>query len=251
MLCLIVSDRKQKQSSKHHLPSNISSNDADNIHSTACPMIAVKLQDPEPSTQQTTLYAHEDVLARSSTLLQDLLKAPPTSNELHSINLPEADAKSFNIYINWLYTGKIHAGHRKDEAPTKASPEGYTGLSRLVKCYQLGSRLQDPHFQDAILDAIVTIVCVGKTRGKTMLGLIMQRVKHHYIQLPVGSKARRLFVHLFAHFGDWRLLEKNDPQAFLLETREVIMRGAAHDPTEAAAKCVFHEHESGKCYRDA
>jgi hypothetical protein len=202
-------------------------------------MIAIKLQDPEPTGQQTILYAHADVLARNSTLLQDLLKAPPTSNEQHSINLQETDAESLNIYLNWLYTGKIHAGHRKDEAPTKASPEGYTGLSRLVKCFQLGSRLQDAHFQDAILDAIVTIVCVGKKQGKTMLGLMMKRVKHHYIQLPVDSKARRLFVHLFAHFGDWRLLEKSDPQAFLLETREVIMRGVAHDPTEAAAKCVF------------
>lgn len=218
-------------------------------------MVAIKLQDSEPTSHQTTLYAHADVLAKNSPLLQDLLKAAlpttPDQQQQPSITLQEPDAKSLNIYLNWLYTGHIHAGHRKDEAPTKTSPEGYTGLSRLVKCYQLGSRLQDAHFQDAILDAIVTLVCVGKKQGKTMLGLIMQRVKHHYIQLPVGSKARRLFVHLFAHFGDWRLLEKSDPQAFLVETREVIKRGAAHDPTEAAAKCVFHEHEGGKCYRDA
>jgi hypothetical protein len=215
-------------------------------------MIAIKLQDPEPTTttHQTTLYAHLDVLTKTSPLLQDLLKYPEQQQPL-SITLQEVDAKSLNIYLNWLYTTNIHAGHRKDEAPTKASPEGYTGLSRLVKCYQLGARLQDAHFQDAILDAIVTLVCVGKKQGKTMLGLIMQRVKHHYIQLPVGSKARRLFVHLFAHFGDWRLLDKNDPQAVLVETREVIKRGVAHDPTEAAAKCVFHEHEGGKCYRDS
>jgi hypothetical protein len=215
-------------------------------------MIAIKLLGPEPTTHQTTLYAHADVIAKTSPVLQNLLKEiPEHDHQQPSIALQESDAKSLNIYLNWLYTTAIHAGHRADEATTKTSPEGYTGLSRLVKCYQLGSRLQDAHFQDAILDAIVTLVCVGKKQGKTMLGLIMQRVKHHYIQLPVGSKARRLFVHLFAHFGDWRLLEKSDPQAFLLETREVIKKGVAHDPTEAAAKCVFHEHEGGKCYRDA
>jgi hypothetical protein len=220
-------------------------------------VIAIKLQDSEPpssspSPPPTTLYAHLEILTKSSTVLQTLLKSPQNSkpNETPSISLQESDAKSLNIYLNYLYTARIHAGHRKDEAPTKTSPEGYTGLSRLVKCYQLGSRLQDAHFQDAILDAIVTLVCVGKKQGKTMLGLIMQRVKHHYIQLPAGSKARRLFVHLFAHFGDWRLLEKSDPQAFLIETSEVIKRGAADDPTVAAAKCVFHEHEGGRCYRD-
>lgn len=212
-------------------------------------MIAIKIQQAESGAN--VLYAHEDVLNRSSAVLKTLLKdAGRAPGEQRSISLADSDVKSLNIYLNWLYTGKIHAGHRKDEAPTKASPEGYTGLSRLVKCYQLGSRLQDLHFQDAILDAIVTLVCVGKQQGKTMLGLIMHRVKHHYVQLPAGSKGRKLFVHLFAHFGDWRLLDKNDPQAFLLETSEVIKRGAADDPTVAAGKCAFHEHEDGKCYRD-
>lgn len=212
-------------------------------------MVAIKLQDTNPDSM--TLYAHEDVLTRSSEVLQSLLQdsTKQSKQQQDEIPLKDAEAKSLNIYINWLYTGNIHAGHRKDELPSKTSPEDYTGLSRLVKCYLLGVRLQDPHFQDAILDAIVTLVCVGKEQGKTMLGLIMQRVKHHYIQLPVGSKARRLFVHLFAHFGDWRLLDKNDPRAFLFETSEVIKRGAADDPTDAARKCVFHEHESGKCYR--
>ena len=220
-------------------------------------MIAIKLQQEDPSAkphQTTTLYAHHDILTKSSHLLQSLLIPPAAENQtpITTITLLEPDAKSLNLYLNYLYTTHIHAGHRTDESPTKTSSEGegYTGLSRLVKCYLLGTRLQDAHFRDAILDAIVTLVSNGKKQGKTMLGLIMQRVKHHYIQLPMGSKARRLFVHLFAHFGDWRLLEKSDPQAFLVETREVIMRGIAHDPTEAAAKCVFHEHEGGKCYRE-
>ena len=86
-------------------------------------MIAIKLQDPEPTMtqQQTTLYAHADVLTKSSLQLQDLLKSPEQQQQ-HSITLQEVDAKSLNIYINWLYTRNIHAGHRKDEAPTKTSP---------------------------------------------------------------------------------------------------------------------------------
>jgi hypothetical protein len=168
-------------------------------------MIAIKLQDSEP-TATATLYAHSYILTKSSTLLLNLLKSPPKANEAPSISLQESDAKSLNIYLNWLYTGKIHAGHRKDEAPTKTSPEGYTGLSRLVKCYQLGSRLQDAHFQDAILDAIVTLVCVGKKQGKTMLGLIMQRVKHHYIQLRDLKLGDCLctFLRILAIGGYWR-----------------------------------------------
>jgi hypothetical protein len=209
-------------------------------------MIAIKLQDTEP-TASNIVYAHEDVLLKSSTLLRTLLKSSRTPNEQPSISLTETDAESLNIYLNYLYTTKIHAGHCTDEV---SSPEPNTSLSRLVKCYNLGSRLHDAHFRDAILDAIVTLVCTAKNQGsKTMLGLLMQRVKYHYIQLPAGSKARKLFVHLFAHFGDWRLLEKSDPQAFLLETKEMIMRGAADDPTVQAARCGFHEHVGGRCWR--
>jgi hypothetical protein len=57
----------------------------------------------------------------------------------------------------------------------------------------------------------------------------MQRLKHHYTLLPPNSKARKLFVHFSAHFGDWRLLEKSDDKDFLVGTREVIMRGTVGD----------------------
>ena len=76
-------------------------------------MVAIKLLDPEPTTHQTTLYAHADVLAKNSPLLQDLVKAalPTTPDQQQqqqpSITLQEPDAKSLNIYLNWLYTGHI------------------------------------------------------------------------------------------------------------------------------------------------
>lgn len=215
-------------------------------------MTPIVLETSTPG-KPVTLYAHLDVLTKSSPVLQYMLKKPQNatqSGQQPDTVLRDMSRKSLTIYINWLYTGKIHAGHRTDESPSKSSPEGYTGLSRLVQCYLVGGRLQDPNFQDAILDAIVTMVCACKKLGKTTLGLIMQRVSQLYVELPVGCKARPLFVHLFAHFGDWRLLNKSDSRAFKFETDEVIRRGAAADPTIAAAKCVFHEHDNGKCYRD-
>ena len=247
-----------------------------NIHllSTASPMVAITLQQESTAESSFILYAHKDVLTRSSAVLQTMLEDANSAKENkkqhhhhREITLEKADAKSTNIYINWLYTGSIHAGHRRDEFPTtapiptptstststsKTSPEHYTGLSLLVISYLLGTRLQDAHFRDALLDAIVTLITTAsKSQSKTTLNLLMQRVKHHYIQLPLGSKARKLFVHLFAHFGNWTLLEPTDSRDFLLETKEKIMRGAADDPTIAAGKCGFHEHGVGEeCYRD-
>jgi len=228
-------------------------------------MVAIKLQQESTAESPFMLHAHEDVLTRSSAVLQTMLKATdqadPPKQKQREITLEKSDAKSTNIYINWLYTGKIHAGHRKDDFPTTTAstpastskstkPETHSGLSLLVRSYLLCTHIRDTSFLDAVLDAIVVLVCAGKAQGKTMLGLLMQRVKHHYVQLPVGSNARRLFVHLFAHFGDWRLLEKTDSHTFLLETMEVIMRGAADDPTSKAGRCGFHEHGEGvRCYR--
>jgi hypothetical protein len=200
-------------------------------------------------------------------MLKDASSAREDKKQHHrrEITLEKADTKSTNLYINWLYTGNIHAGHRKDEVPTpkpspyptakparSPQPTSQPAFSLLVKSYLLGTKLQDPHFRDATLDAIVTLVtAASKSQSKTTLNLLMQRVKHHYIQLPLGSKARKLFVHLFAHFGDWRLLEPTDDREFLMETRDKIMRGTADNPTAAAARCGFHDHGmGGGCYRD-
>ena len=202
-------------------------------------------------------------------MLKPTTTTAPTGQQQHhhqrGITLEKADAKSTNLYINWLYTGNIHAGHRKDEfpttltsttttttKPTSKATETQPALSLLTTSYLLGTRLNDPSFLDALLDAIVTLVTTTSAlQTKIQLNLLMQRVKHHYTLLPLGSKARKLFVHLFAHFGDWRLLEKSDDKDFLLETREVIMRGAADDPTVRAGRCAFHEHGvDGGCYRE-
>jgi hypothetical protein len=237
-------------------------------------MVAITLQQESTPESPFILYAHEDVLTRSSSVLQAMLKptttTTPAGQQHHhhqrEITLEKADAKSTNLYINWLYTGNIHAGHRKDEfpttltstttttttKPTSKATETQPALSLLTTSYLLGTRLNDPSFLDALLDAIVTLVTTtSASQTKIQLNLLMQRVKHHYTQLPLGCKARKLFVHLFAHFGDWRLLEKSDDKDFLLETKEVIMRGAADDPTVRAGRCGFHEHGvDGGCYRE-
>jgi hypothetical protein len=83
-------------------------------------MVAITLQQESTAGSPFILYAHKDVLARSSAVLQTMLKTttPANQHQQREITLEKADAKSTNIYINWLYTGNIHAGHRKDEFPT-------------------------------------------------------------------------------------------------------------------------------------
>lgn len=225
-------------------------------------MVAITLQQESTADSPFILYAHEDVLTRSSAMLQAMLKDTDSAKQNISqhnrreITLEKADAKSTNLYINWLYTSNIHAGHRKDEFPTtKPAPTPKPALTLLTTSYLLGTHLSDPSFLDALLDAIVTLVTTSASNSasnsKIQLNLLMQRLKHHYTLLPPASKARKLFVHLFAHFGDWRLLEKGDDKDFLVGTREVIMRGAVgDDPVVRAGRCGFHEHGVGGCYRD-
>lgn len=235
-------------------------------------MVAITLQQESTEGSPYILYAHEDVLTRSSAILQTMLKTTTTTpadpHQQRQITLEKADAKSTNLYLNWLYTGNIHTGGggggsssqnnshpstTKTKPKTKSPPETpTTPLTLLTTSYNLGTLLSDPSFRDALLDALVILVTIAaeSPTTKTTLTLLMQRVKTYYPQLPAGSKARKLYVHLFAHFGDWRLLEKEDSHGFLKATREVLMRGAADDPTALAGRCGFHEHGvGGRCCR--
>jgi len=68
-------------------------------------VVAVTLQQESTAGSPLILHAHEDVLTRSSAVLQAMLKptTTPAKQQQHGqreITLEKADAKSTNIYIN-------------------------------------------------------------------------------------------------------------------------------------------------------
>jgi hypothetical protein len=112
------------------------------------------------------------------------------------IDLTDEQLGSVTLYVQWLYTGDLHAQvHLEKGAFIKTRAEENERMSEiLVKAFILGDRLIDKDFQTVILQKwIDTHIITGWTCGPEILTLL-------YSKTSLGSPARRL-VALFVAYS--------------------------------------------------
>ena len=66
---------------------------------------------------QGTFNIHEDLLRKSSPFFSMALTGPCKESTQAVVEMPKEEAKIFNVYMHWLYSGKIPMGPAfKEEA---------------------------------------------------------------------------------------------------------------------------------------
>jgi hypothetical protein len=66
-----------------------------------------------------------------------------------SVHLPNDDPYAFELYLYFLYRGRLPA------KPNRSEPAAESEELQLAKAYVLGDRLQDGDFQDFIIDVMI------------------------------------------------------------------------------------------------
>ncbi|KAF2851801.1 hypothetical protein T440DRAFT_422502, partial [Plenodomus tracheiphilus IPT5] len=108
-------------------------------------VIAVRVG-PEPNHTDFTI--HETLIRKSSPFFEKSLGNKWRKAQERVVRLPTCSASAFSLYMQWLYTNRLHA------IPKDAS--GSTSeLANLVPACLLGEYLQDISFQDHVMDAII------------------------------------------------------------------------------------------------
>ena len=197
--------------------------------------------------EAAVFYAHEKLLTSSSLVLVRSCRELGSASSNRRIFFENLDPRSFNLYLNWLYTSAITLSSADSTGEQRY--EDHWPL--LINLYVLSIRLEDLDFADAVTDAMVSYFAHTK-RSDWGLQLPISNWKHFlYDNTPPKAKVRRLLVQMYAHVRDPVLLDERDPAEFLAETSQAMMKGAAEDPLMSAATCCFHEHgNSRSCYRD-
>lgn len=141
---------------------------------------------------EKSFHVHQSVL-QSSRFFQNALKPEwRTEGEEKPVELLDVHPSTFEVYIQWLYSGNLAASPPNDSETTR-------DLFRyLAQAHLLGLRLMDDRFQNATMDAIVSRMGSGTFPGHNTVQLL-------YDDTNEGSPIRRLMtdVHVFAASASW------------------------------------------------
>lgn len=210
----------------------------------AAPFIKVKVGSPH-----TTFHVHENIISDASEFFAKALKKEWLEGRERTVELPEQNAESFNVYLNWLYCRRIYLNAEDEDGLAST-----TQVSRIVKAYALGDVLLDSDFKDAVSDAFV-LQCTTFSKEKSTYYIPHAKSRTLvYESTCEGSKLRALLVHRVAQ-SNAKFLSDEDHYTFLLDLAKYQMDCNERNSTEAtlaaASECAFHEHQPGQenCYR--
>jgi hypothetical protein len=193
---------------------------------------------------------HEDLLKRSPYLI-DICRQTSTY-----ISLPYAQAETFNVYVQWLYSRAIH---------TKTFQQVHSlEWLKLTNAYLLGHKIEDTDFQDRVIDSMLHWLRDPANNIQSLF-VLLNNVAQIYNTLKDASRdnpLRRLTSDIVAlKFPNPSIqkmaTERNPdhmPPAFLMDILSTLSQRSISftgDPkmTELREACHYHCHAEGKCYR--
>lgn len=162
----------------------------------------------------------------------------------------KASHSSFNIYLNWLCTGKMCIDYDMDDI------DGYKIWTEIAGAYGLGQRLDDTSFADAITDAVALMLGQGSLASAAPLPADDDVLDAMDDVLDCYSYSRlwHLLAHRFASLQDVHdVIMPSWPPGFTFSIAEELGKRLYDDEmsTRAAAiDCKFHAHlKKEECYR--
>ena len=192
---------------------------------------------------------HRSLICTQSDMFNRMFANECIESRTGVVLLKEDDPAAFEVYAQWLYTGKILIGARN------RAGEEYQGWDHLVNAYILGDKLQDGHFADAVMD---TIIAESNTNVNGFhfypIGRIVQTI---YNNTREGSPLRRLIVdqHVFHGAKTWFTESVADDinKEFLLDLVKAMFeeRPKPHveAPDQGVDTCAYHGHITEPCYK--
>ena len=102
----------------------------------------------------THFIVYEKVIRKPSAFVANILKDPRYQSNERVISLPGFQAKTFNLYHQWLLTGKLYSKN----ALTAPEFRFFREISLLAWAIILGHYLLDTNFLDTLSDAMIQCV---------------------------------------------------------------------------------------------
>lgn len=146
----------------------------------------------------------------------------PTNRQ---IRLPDVDSMGFRMYVEWLESGRV-------EYHTRKSSNSKDGLILrdsfdLIFAHIAGSQLEEPDFQDYIIDTLARLLDPSQTPDLKVLEVV-------FLEKGASNILKQFVV----------------DKMFAVERKMLgLMRGVVDD-SGIAVGCEYHVQKAGACYKD-
>lgn len=178
---------------------------------------------------------------------------PAAGSENIRLELPDVDPSGFELFVKWMYQGKL------DDVSEITDPQDKYSFA--VACYnlhQLCNRFDMPKLKNIAIDLY--------RKGLAEAGLVpdAEEINDIYRKSPEGSPFRKLMIKIAARqimdpdiesdAESYRFCFDNNPD-FAIELVNAIKHGTGgvlfDDPTEGEG-CEYHDHDNGpNCHKKA
>jgi hypothetical protein len=189
---------------------------------------------------------HQEILVSTSNFFKAALSGR-WKESLGAVDLPEQLPWAFNVYVEFLYSGKLYVQQLdKDTGTTEDAEWDY-----LFELYFLSDAIMDSSLMNTVIDALIE-----KVRELKLFPLSCAKLVYH--NTAEASTLRRLLVDLHIYLGSADVFDKESqtigdvPTEFLFDVLSGAKKvGAALYDTKTAFpwdvdQCMYHAHEDGK-----
>jgi hypothetical protein len=197
---------------------------------------------------------HEDLLSQHSPFFASAAKEDWKEGQEHRVPLPDDAPYVVDLYIHWVYSGKIFSRKsRQEEEEDVKERKSADESGVLVRAYVFGEKIQDGDFQDAVIDALVHSIAMPDKSGNCWYPGASQ-IDQAYKGTPEGSPLRQLLVDIYMFYGDSKWLHGPENVEFLtglagrlLDKKKSPVIWDPIKPTSIG--CHYHRHSEGDiCY---
>ncbi|KAF2126887.1 hypothetical protein P153DRAFT_388207 [Dothidotthia symphoricarpi CBS 119687] len=211
-----------------------------------------------PHTVDFPVY--ERPIRKSSQFVDNALKEPWQESTDRVISLPKVRRNTFQIYHEWLLTGKLHTVPQPPNGSGMSTENYilYVELIYLSNALHLGYYLLDTDFTDTVCDGILQC-----TSSASNISFFTVWGSDCYKGIPYGEPARKLIVDLIAWTskasGIRRLSNRHhveDPDFVMDVLQAVAARFMSAKPSTSPLQgwetsCKYHCHGKDKpCFRE-
>ncbi|KAM3421531.1 hypothetical protein BST61_g1920 [Cercospora zeina] len=162
-------------------------------------------------------HVHEDLLREHSGFFEAALNGQWKEAQERKIKLPEDNPDVVDVYVQWLYGGKIEAA-----VPEAARHSGWMRSVFWAYLYVFSDKIQDLSFANAVMEAWTMYIDEPRAGSKRIYSSL-DCVEVIYEHTASGSPARQFLVHVWTTCGRSGWFDVDGCEAGLLQYPEFLL----------------------------